>query len=83
VPRKISYMEDEIVREEWSLKIIRVDNGYFLEGADGARIVIQERDEDELLEHENLLFEVMAYFNFGGTKHDKERIRIIREPKGD
>jgi hypothetical protein len=76
-------MEDETIRQEWSLKITRVDNGYFLEGNDGARIVIQEIEDDELREHEHLLFEVMEYFNFMGSKHDKERIRIIREPKGD
>lgn len=67
--------------EEWSLKIIRAENGYVLEDSEGTRIVIEEDDNDELYEHVQLLFEVQEYFNFQGSKHDKERIRVIREPQ--
>ena len=71
-------MSDEERREPWSLVITRVDNGYLLEGSDGSCIVIEEDPEDGLHEHEQLLFEVRDYFNFQGSKHDKERIQILR-----
>lgn len=63
----------------WSLKITRTKNGYCLEGSDNEAISIQERDEDELFHHQHLLWEVMEYFNFQGSKHDAERIRVVRE----
>jgi len=73
-------------QEEWSLKITRVGNGYELTGSgdsfNRAETVIEDSETDELKSHEALLFEVMEYFNFGGSRHDKERIKIIRE-KGD
>ena len=74
---------EEEKREPWSLVITRVDNGYLLEGSDGACIVIEEDPDDELREHEQLLFEVRDYFNFQGTKHDKERIQILRQVNED
>ena len=79
-------MEEE-KDKDWCLKIARVGNGYILEGNSGQddefiqKTVIEDKDEDELYSHERVLWEVMEYFNLGGTKHDKERIRIIREKK--
>ena len=63
----------------WSLKIIRNGNGYTLKGNDGFDLVIQEDEKDELKDHEELLWEIMNYFNFGGSKHDARRIKIIIE----
>ena len=68
----------------WGLLILRVDNGYILVGRPGESesnhpTVIEEDPQDELKDGESLLFEVMNYFNFGGTKHDKERLKIVRE----
>lgn len=63
----------------WRLIITRVDNGYVLEGNDESRSVIQENERDELSEHIQLLWQVQEYFGFGGSKHDKERIQVIRK----
>lgn len=69
----------------WQITIKRVNNGYILTipPEDNEHIeqetVLEEDKNDELKAHENLLWEIMEHFNFGGTKHDKERIRIIRE----
>ena len=68
----------------WSLTIQRLDNGYLLtapdnEGLGESEWVIEDSDTDNLLSGEYLLWEVMEYFNFGGSKHDSERIRIVRE----
>lgn len=63
----------------WNLWIKRADNGYYLEGCDGQKFVIEEKEDDELYEHEQLLFIVQEYFNFQGSKHDKERIQISRQ----
>lgn len=69
--------------EDWFLKIIRLDNGYILIGSGGMREVVEDNERDELESHYNLLWKVMDHFNFGGSKHDPERIRIIRKKKED
>ena len=71
------------------LIIERVNNGYIIkypkeeEDVLQSKIVIEDNDKDELESHEDLLWEVMKYFNFGGSKHDKERIRITREKRAE
>jgi len=68
----------------WKMTITRVSNGYKItyppnhKGTLITEIVIQET-EDELKIHEELLWMIMEYFDFSGSKHDIERIRIIRE----
>lgn len=66
----------------WRLQITSVDNGYRLRGSDESDTVIQENDKDVLSHHEQLLWAVMDYFNFQGSKHDPERLRIVREKGG-
>ncbi len=81
-------VEEKRNKKDWifDLIIIRESNGYMLDGAsDGnsrIRTVIEDDEMDELKSHERLLLEVMEYFGFQGSRHDKERIKIIRE-KGD
>ena len=73
-----------------TLKITKVDNGYFFEGSvimeDGVEEkiswVIEDSDEDELKAPETLLYDIMDYFGFAGSKHDAERIQIVREKNG-
>lgn len=73
-----SESEEEKPEEEWSLKIIRVANGYILRCIDGIS-VIEDDEQDDLKAHVELLYCVMDHFNFQGSKHDKERIKVIRE----
>lgn len=69
----------------WSMKIIRVDNGYKIQlppeskGEVAREFVIEDDDTDELKSHEELLWQVMEVFAFGGSKHDKVRLRVVRE----
>ena len=72
----------------WSLTISRLDNGYLLtspdcDGSGSSEWVIEDGPDGNefinLSSGEALLWEVMDYFNFGGSKHDAERIRIVRE----
>lgn len=68
----------------WQLIITRESNGYHLKTIEDQDItdrcfVIQDDDKDELKSHEELLYEVMDYFDFRGSKHDAERLRITRE----
>ena len=73
--------------EDWELNITRTDNGYLLESTDydteGNAIirkhVIQDCEQNELKSHRELLWEVMEFFNFMGSKHDNERLRIVIE----
>lgn len=75
------------------LTIERVKNGFVLTSEEGPlekgedpivdQSVIEDCEDDELKSGEHLLFEVMDYFNFGGSKHDPSRLRVIREPRRD
>uniref|UniRef100_A0A6M3JP86 Uncharacterized protein n=1 Tax=viral metagenome TaxID=1070528 RepID=A0A6M3JP86_9ZZZZ len=75
----------------WSLTIERVGNGYILttpdhEGDGPDEWVIEDGDWCGLVNltsGEALLWEVMDFFNFGGSKHDAQRIRIVREAGDD
>jgi hypothetical protein len=70
--------------EEWSLKIVRVDNGYILMGwPNDTQCVIEMDKFDELKGHEELLRDVMDYFDFQGSKHDAERLQITRVRSGN
>lgn len=70
---------------KWRLEIERVDNGYLLTGVSNEQgepiefeFVIQDDGADELKSHEELLWEVMNYFGFRGSKH-QNRLIITRE----
>jgi hypothetical protein len=69
------------------LAIERTDNGYLIVFEDTyvdedqtyiRSEVIQDDDVDELKSGEALLWWIMDWFEFGGSKHDAERIRIVR-----
>lgn len=81
LPEMVAEKNNE--REEWSLKIVRVDNGYELTGSGDplsrVGMVREDLETDQLKSCEQLLWDVMNYFNFGGTKHDPERLRIVRQ----
>lgn len=67
--------------EKWRLTIEKADNGFILtgEGADNnGPFVIQEQD-DELCQWEELVYQVWEFFGHYGSKHDKERLRVVRE----
>lgn len=65
----------------WTCTIEKVDNEYLIEyeGENGIHWHVIEEDEvDPLKEHEELVWWLMEYFNFLGSKH-QERLRIVRE----
>ncbi len=77
-------MEETEKVEKWSLTITRALNGYVLEGtSDNSGLpcteVIEDEDKDELKSHEALLWFIMDYFSFQGSKHALERLRVTRE----
>jgi len=63
---------------QWILTIEAVQNGYHLKGTDFNE-VIEENEDDPFWCNEQLLWRVMSYFNFQGSKHDPERIWVVRE----
>jgi len=73
----------------WDLHIRRGNNGYRLtyqeELGDGEIVereeYIEDSEGDGLKSGEELLWRVMEYFAFYGSKHDPERLRIIRVKK--
>jgi len=75
----------------WTLEITRGDNGYKLRWADelddGSDVwheeYIQDDEGDGLKSGEELLWWIVDYFGFGGSKHDAERIRVVREKQDD
>lgn len=78
---------DKNIMNDWKLYITRTDNGYLIESIDtdnegnpvSKKHVIQDCEQNELKSHRELLWEVMEFFNFMGSKHDEERIRIVIE----
>ncbi len=68
---------------EWKLTIVREQDCYILEGTAEGKWAIEDDERDELKSHERLLWEVMDYFGFGGSKHDALRLRISRENRDD
>lgn len=78
--------------EPTTLKITRGDNGYRLNWVDydeeGRKIqceeYVQDDEQDELRAIESLLWWIINHYGFYGSKHDPERIRIVRElPSGE
>jgi len=69
----------------WNLTIQRVNNGYKLYssgiGEDEApeEWVVEDVEEDDLRSHISMLYGVLEHFGVYGSKHDAERIRIVRE----
>lgn len=86
INRLIRAVKKEYERKTWSLTITSEINCYILEGIiDGVhrRWSIEEDEKDALKMHQELLWDVMSYFCFSGSKHDKERIQVIREKGSD
>ena len=72
--------------EKRILKIERVLDGYIFTDSDdfGDEVnVIEEDDNDELAGIEKLLWRIVDALGFYGSKHDAERIRIIRQKRED
>ncbi len=70
----------------YDLHITRGGNGYRLnwteETEDGEvkeEEYIEDDEGDDLKSGEALLWYVMSHFGFGGSKHDPERLRVVRE----
>jgi len=75
---------------DWAVEITRIRNGYVCKYPDftGERnyletAVFSDDEADELKSGETLLWWIIEHFNLGGSKWDKERLRITREPGGD
>ena len=71
----------------WTISITRTDNGFLLEHVeqldDGtettSQYVIEDNVNDELKSGESLLWQVIEFFNLGGSKYDRERLSVTRE----
>ena len=70
---------------DWCIEINRVSNGYTIRfphpntGEIWIDEVIEYDDGDELAGAEKLLWRIAEYFAFLGSKHDKERLQVVRE----
>ena len=70
----------------WYLNITKAENGYVLRWSDedeyGAEVihteVVEDDERDQLKSGVELLYRIMEYFGFLGSKHDEERIRVVR-----
>lgn len=82
-----------MIEKEWSLTIIRAQNGFILrsqeEIEDGRYrqndIIVEETEVQggDVEAVQQMLYEVLNYFGLGGSKHDKERIRIEIEKQNE
>lgn len=72
--------------EGWTIQIEKTQTGYILDTPEptdelGKRWVREEDEEDKLKAIEAVLWDVLNYFGHYGSKHDAERIRIVREKR--
>jgi len=76
---------------DWAVEITRIRNGYVCKYPDAYNDgpehleteVFSDSDDDELKSGEDLLWWIIEHFNLGGSKWDKERLRVTREPGSD
>ena len=71
--------------QTYDARVERVENGYivYLSGDDpnsGAVSICEDDDNDPLKSIESVLWEVIEHFAAGGSRYDKERIVVRREP---
>lgn len=80
IVRKL-FEEAKVNDHEWKLEIRKVENGFVLAGRFGdseeiEELVVEEEEESSVEAGANLLWEVMDYFNLGGSKHDATRLGV-------
>jgi hypothetical protein len=73
---------------DWVLRIEKVENGFIAsyrldEETTLNKEVFQDDGTDDLKSGEEMLWFVLDHFGIGGSKHDPERIRIVREKRDE
>lgn len=91
-------MKNRIDENEWSMKIIKVQNGFICKwyepsGFDGddllkKQLVFEDKEDEgeysELYSGEEMLWFLIEHFGLFGSKYDKKRLRVnIEEQKQD
>ncbi len=68
---------------DWAVLVTKVGNGYIVtfkdENGKLQMEVFEEYKDDELLATEKMLWFLLEHFDMRGSKHDSERIKIVRE----
>ena len=76
---------------DFRLSITSVENGFMIQGRFGendyeSTVVVADKEDDwnalatvNFTSAEGLLWEIIDYFSLGGSKHDKYRIRVVKE----
>lgn len=69
---------------DWFMSIRKIKNGYIVNEHTGDEFetVVFEDEEDDVRKAaiDGVLWEIIEFFSEGGSRYDKSRIRIIREP---
>lgn len=63
------------------ISIQRVDNGFILSSEEMSQVYSD--DDNELLAVQRLLFAIIEYFGYYGSKHDLERLRVVIEKQNE
>ena len=75
-----------VIEPSWSMEIERLGNGYVVHlcpyGDDGEPegLTFQDDDDDPLQSIEDVLWATIEHFGVMGSRYDKERLVIRREP---
>lgn len=67
-------------KTDWGLEIRKVRDGFVLKDNEGNETVAKENKEDELSCAEDILNQVIDFFDLRGSRYDKERISVARVP---
>ncbi len=64
-------------RSDWGVEIVRIDNGFLIKDNEGKITVVEDKDDDEYLAGEKLLWEIINFFNLEGSRYDKKRLSVV------
>lgn len=66
-------------KSDWGIEVIRIRNGFTIKDNEGNVIVVEEKEDDEIAAAEELLWQIIEFFDLRGDRHARERVKVIRE----
>ena len=67
-----------VKEEDWYMLVLRASNGYILENSVREIAVCEGTEEGDIDAAEKMLNEIIDEFSIGGSRYDKERLRVVR-----
>lgn len=66
-------------KSDCGLEIRKVEDGFIIKDNEGNETLATKSEHDELAAAEDLLNQIISYFDLRGSKYDRERIWVVRK----